>query len=236
MKGFVFDLDNTLFDRYATLTKIITDNFERIRPYINPAYDLPAALSHLLYTESLFITVDNWRGVYKHLVEEHFFNADNLPDYKKAISFIRETFQVTAVNFPFTAELLTQIREKGYKLGIITNGADALQRRKIELLGIGDYFDVIVTSGGYTAEMCGDTSSSLYEKPNPSIFHHTAKLLGVPCDQLYYVGDNPTNDIRGAVAAGYVPIWIRSRSPWPFENKLMPKLNYRSIEGLKELL
>ena len=72
MKGFVFDLDNTLFDRYGTLTKIMTERFDEIRGYLNPAYDLSRALDHALHTERVFVLEFAWKGVYEHLVEEHF--------------------------------------------------------------------------------------------------------------------------------------------------------------------
>lgn len=223
MKGFVFDLDNTLFDRYATLNEVMVRNEERVRPYLNPAYSIEQAAAHLCHTESVYIFNGGWNGIYEALVEERFFHPNRIPEKERAFDFIREQFARIAVNFPDTAQLLTALREKGYKLGIITNGPEKLQSAKIDLLGIRDYFDVIVTSGEYALKMCGDEKNETHYKPNPEIFRYTARLLGEAPEELYYVGDNPINDVQGAASAGYIPIWVSSRSPWMLGMEEYPK-------------
>ena len=236
MKGFVFDLDNTLFDRYATITKVITDNFERIKPHINPAYSAREAAEHLCGTECRYLADGpDWTRIYNTLISEHFFNRDNIPEKQKCFDFILENFHKTAVNFPFTAELMKTLKAKGYKLGIITNGRDELQQTKIDLLGIRGLFDEIITSGGFAKEMCGDELNRDWYKPNTPIFLHMAKLLGEAPEDLYYVGDNPINDVLASKNAGYVPIWVHARSPWPLENELMPR-TVKSVEELADFV
>lgn len=231
MKGFVFDLDNTLFDRYATLTEIMTRHYEAIKDYINPGYDLPRALNHALHTEKLFVQEFAWPGVYEHLVAEHFFNADKTPTWEQFREFVLGNFAKIAVPFSFAKPILDKIRAKGYKVALLTNGTISLQQDKLRLIGLQESFDLIVCA----ARREGDTDFPI-QKPDPAPFLYTAEKLGIAPEELYYVGDNPINDILGAQAAGYVPVWIRAESPWCRPNDQMPALCYDDVRGLEELL
>lgn len=229
MKGFVFDLDNTLFDRYGTLTEIITYHYDAIKKYINPGYDLSRAVSHALHVEKVFVQQFSWRGVYDHLLEEHFFNADCTPTWEQFSEFLLGNFPRFAVPFPFAKPLLEKIRSKGYIVALLTNGSISMQNAKMKLLGLEDAFDLVVCA----SLKDGDIP---IQKPDPAPFLFTAEKLGVAPKDLYYVGDNPINDIQGAQAAGYVPVWIRSQSPWNRSNADLPLLCYDDVRGLEELL
>jgi len=82
-------------------------------------------------------------------------------------------------------------------LGVITNGLDAQQRQKLELLGIANRFKVIVTS-----------DASKLSKPDPRIFHHAAAAIGARPEQCAHVGDDWSRDVEGAAAAGFRAIWL----------------------------
>ncbi len=231
MKGFVFDLDNTLFDRYGTLTEIITCHYDAIKKYINPGYDLPRAVNHALHTEKLFVQESAWRGVYDHLLAEHFFNADCTPSWDQFRNFVLRNFHRFAVPFPFVRPLLEKIRSKGYAVALLTNGGISLQNDKLRLIGLEDAFDLIVCASPKEGD--GDFP---IQKPDPAPFLYTAEKLGIEPKELYYVGDNPINDVQGAQAAGYVPVWIRAQSPWSRPNADLPELCYDDVRGLEELL
>ncbi len=236
MKGFVFDLDNTLYDRYGTIGAFLKMGWDKARPYINPAYDYEKALSHICHTEALFVQ-SGWRPVYEHLVSEHCFHPGNIPSFEQFYDFTFHGFYSVAVNHPYTERVLKKLKEEGYLLAIITNAVDvAYQRNKIKMLGIGHYFDRIVIAGEYSEQMCGDGQNKRYFKPEVPIFHHTAELLQAAPGELYYVGDNAFVDVKGAVDAGYEPVWISSRSPWPFADCPMPQHSFETIEGLLSLI
>ena len=84
--------------------------------------------------------------------------------------------------------------------------------------------------------MTGDPKHPDYKKPNASIFHYTAKKLGIDPSELYYVGDNPKYDVIGAYNGGYTPIWVRSRSPWSIDNKYMPKLIVDNVIDILDIV
>ena len=106
----------------------------------------------------------------------------------------------------------------------------------MDLLGIRELFDIIVVSGECAEKICGDPMDRKYEKPAPDIFLYAAAQLGVKPEELYYVGDNPINDVTGARNAGMVPVWIRSRSPWVLSNAEIPELCFDTVEGCLTLI
>ena len=69
--------------------------------------------------------------------------------------------------FPGAIDLLRTLRERGMKLGIVTNGLSETHREKIALLQISEYFDAIFLS---------DEVGMV--KPDPLLFAHACRTLG----------------------------------------------------------
>lgn len=224
MKGFVFDLDNTLYDRYGTIEAFMRAYEKQMMPYVNPAYDIEKAITHVLHTEPLFMHI-GWKAIYTELVHESFFNSDNTPPYSKFQLFAKRGFTEFAVKFDGIPEFLQELKDRGYTVALLTNADDVkYQYNKLDLLGLRDCFDKIIISGEYAKLVCGDEKNREYEKPDTRIFKYAAAQLNADPSELYYVGDNAINDVMGACNSGFVPIWVRSRSPWVIDNKYMPKI------------
>jgi len=100
--------------------------------------------------------------------------------------------------FPCIADVLTALRRSGYLLGIVTNGVPDLQREKIAGCGLADQFQAAVVSGEID---CG--------KPEPGIFRHICRQLGVEPAACVMVGDNPGRDVLGAHNAGMQSVWVQ---------------------------
>ncbi len=94
-------------------------------------------------------------------------------------------------------ETLDAVRAAGLNVGLITNGPAALQRDKIERFGLQPYMDVIVIEGEFGRG-----------KPDPAVFLHALKSVGVGPAEAWHVGDNLYADISGAQGAGMQGIWI----------------------------
>jgi len=45
-------------------------------------------------------------------------------------------------------------------------------------------------------------------KPDPAIFHAAARAIGAPPDRILMVGDNPEDDVRGAMGAGMIAVHL----------------------------
>jgi HAD superfamily hydrolase (TIGR01549 family) len=103
--------------------------------------------------------------------------------------------------FPGVVDLLRTLRERGIKLGIVTNGLSETHREKIALLQVGEYFDAIFLS---------DEVGMV--KPDPLLFAHACRALGGAPAHAAMVGDRYDRDIRGAMEAGLYTIWFNVRN------------------------
>ncbi|EFH88469.1 HAD family hydrolase [Ktedonobacter racemifer] len=84
-----------------------------------------------------------------------------------------------------------------YALALLTNGAPDLQREKIRASGLESYFDTIAVSGEVGIG-----------KPEPEIFVHVLRELGVAPEQAVMVGDSLPRDIAGSYHSGMRGMWI----------------------------
>ena len=82
-------------------------------------------------------------------------------------------------------------------LGLVTNGASDLQRRKLRALGIEEIFAVVAISGEVGAA-----------KPDGRIFLQALDRLGVAPTDSWHVGDSLARDVGGARAAGMQAVWL----------------------------
>ena len=198
IRAVIFDLDHTLFDRHATLRALVP--FLRERFSVNDAMTDSAVGDLWIYADDRFV-YSGWKYIFAYLVENGVFTEP--PEYADYRTFIFESFARIAVPFPDTLPMLTELKEKGYKIALITNGQHALQYKKLELTGLRYVFDEIIISGDVGVE-----------KPDPEIFLMMLDKLALAPQEAVYVGDNPINDILGAHRAGMKTLWIKSTGVW----------------------
>lgn len=98
--------------------------------------------------------------------------------------------------FDDTDEVLALLKPR-VKLGIVTNGVEGLQRRKVELSGLAHWFDAVAISGAVGIG-----------KPDRGIFDWVAKQLGVRPERCAMVGDNSERDVLGGKNAGMATAWL----------------------------
>jgi putative hydrolase of the HAD superfamily len=100
---------------------------------------------------------------------------------------------------PDAADVLPRLRDR-YRLGCITDGWAAVQRRKLAALGVTPLLDAVVVADDFGRDRW---------KPHPFPFQRCCELLAVdPADALF-VGDNPFRDLPGALRAGLRTARIR---------------------------
>ncbi len=110
-----------------------------------------------------------------------------------------------------------------YELSLITNAEEAVQRPKLEQLGIYPLFETIVYAGHDTEY-----------KPHPEPFERALQERGVACDDALYVGDNFESDVLGADAVGIDTVWVSTESP-PTDDP-PPTVQVDSLAELPSLL
>jgi len=100
--------------------------------------------------------------------------------------------------FANAKETLTTLREKGYRLGLISNTHWRISENLRS--DFRKFLDVIALSYEHG-----------YAKPHPSIFIATLKELGARANHSLHVGDDPIADIQGARSVGMKTAFITRR-------------------------
>jgi len=95
-----------------------------------------------------------------------------------------------------TREMLDWFRERGFKIGIISN-AEGQIKRLIEHVNLEERFDVIV-----------DSAVVGFSKPDSRIFEHAMVSVGANPANSIHVGDLVDIDVVGARAVGITPILV----------------------------
>lgn len=98
---------------------------------------------------------------------------------------------------------LTKLTEAGYRLGVISNFDEWLEKMLIEMQ-IHHSFDVSVISGAEGVE-----------KPDPAIYRLAVDRAGVTADASVHVGDSPALDIEPARHAGMNAVLIDRVGRYP---------------------
>ena len=99
--------------------------------------------------------------------------------------------------FPHVTETLDAFRKEGIRMGILS---DFPPEKKLENLKISGYWDTV---------LCSETVGRL--KPDPASFLELAGSMGMPPEQILYVGNSNSYDVEGASMAGMKTAYIRSK-------------------------
>ena len=99
--------------------------------------------------------------------------------------------------FPGALDLITALRGRGCKLGIVTNGFAATHNEKVDRVGLRPYVDAL-----FLADEMGMV------KPDPEIFRHVCRTLGSEPARTAMVGDRYDRDIIGAGTVGLFTVLI----------------------------
>jgi len=220
VKAAVFDLDHTLFDRYETIKKISP----LIVSMLDVADDVTAKIfaEELSYADKQYVH-KGWRKIHAYLIERNIFKT--IPTYEEYAECVLKCFKTTTAKYDFAIPVLTELKNMGLKIGLITNGDSELQKFKLMSLGMTDCFDEVIISG-----------ETHYEKPDARIFQLMARSLGVKTGEMMYIGDHPLNDVEGSRKAGCIPVWVKTTGTWVFPEIEKPDLQVETVAEIPELI
>lgn len=131
---------------------------------------------------------------------QHDLPAHWLPDLIELLRYHQPSLTLPSSS----RRTLQTLREHGWRVGVLTNGARSIQSAKIDALGLAPLVDVV----GY-ASVLGTGGG----KPDPDVFAWMARTLSVTARRSVFVGDDETCDMRGAMVAGMVPVRCAAWSP-----------------------
>ncbi len=93
-------------------------------------------------------------------------------------------------SFPEVPEVLTALRDRGYRLGIVSNWSWNL-RDRVAQVDLDEFFELVWASA-YAGS----------NKPHPEIFHQSLEQMSLSPERALYVGDSYEHDVIGARNAG----------------------------------
>ena len=120
-------------------------------------------------------------------------------------------------------EVLLYLKEKGYRLSIVSNFDHAPTARELLVkFGIADFFEHIVIS-----EEVG------WRKPHRKIFEFALARLGEDPSDAIFIGDNPEADIMGPSDCGIDSVWVKRKEQFI---QAEPKFIIEDLEDLKKII
>jgi len=158
----------------------------------------------------------NWYAVYEAmgLPKEKWQLADDL--------WVQHYGQQTAQPVAGAQETITGLKQKGYRLGVVSSGSECRVGREIRELGLDNFFETVV---------CNEQMEN--KKPHPEGLETALRSLGCSSEVSCYVGDSP-EDIEMGKRAGMLTVGVRS--DYPTSWKLKSQQPDILIESLTELL
>jgi putative hydrolase of the HAD superfamily len=176
VKAVIFDLDDTLISE----KKYIESGYQHISKLLNNNYYKG---EQDLYKILLGLFSESPKYVFNRILDKL-----GIKYTKEIIIDLVEEFRNHDPNIEFYHDVLPcleYLKQKGVKVGIITDGYANSQRKKLEALKAYEHFDNIIVTDEYGRD---------YWKPHPRSFEEMRKQLNVDFDEMIYVGDNPEKD------------------------------------------
>lgn len=182
IKGVIFDLDDTLYSE---------------KEYVRSGYKVVSDFLGGGYEEKLWEYFEAGKPAIDKLLEE------TNKQYKKAeVLEVYRSHKPEIYLYEGVRELLLELRNKGIKIGIITDGRPEGQRNKIDALGLEEYMDDIIV----TDELGGVQ----FRKPCDIAFRILQNRWRLPASEMIYVADNPSKDFQAPQQLGMKSVWFRN--------------------------
>lgn len=206
IKGVIFDLDDTLYSEKT----YVRSGFKAVSDYLEGEYesklwDFFIAGKPPIDTLLKMLHKENDKSrvleVYrKHIPDIHLY--EDIPD------------------------IIAQLKTRGIKIGIITDGRPEGQRNKIKALGLETIIDDIII----TDELGG----AQFRKPCDIAFRIIQNRWRLPSEQIAYVGDNPLKDFKAPQQLGIKSFWFMNVDGLYYKSN--DCVEYDTIDCITEIL
>lgn len=190
VRAALFDLDDTILDRSGSLHDFVAWQANGM---------LRASVHDPSHFVERFIALDKKGMVWKDKVYESLIDEFNITDW--SVEELLQTYLLTFCAFckprNGAAIAINEFKNRGYKIGLVSNGKSPFQERNFRALGFSQQFDCVIVSEAVDMR-----------KPDKSIFEHACCTVNADINASVFIGDNPIADIKGAKKAGMNTIYI----------------------------
>lgn len=180
IRGVIFDLDDTLYSE----KEYVKSGYKAVSDFLGGGYE-----------EKLWSYFTSGKPAIDLLLKELSRECEKA-EVLNVYRFHKPNIQL----YPGVKELLAELKSKGYKVGIITDGRPEGQRNKIEALGI-EVDDIIITD---------ELGGIQFRKPCDIAFRIMQNRWRMNSSEMVYIGDNACKDFQAPKQLGMKSIWLRN--------------------------
>ncbi|MEY4773666.1 MAG: hypothetical protein RIT40_701 [Planctomycetota bacterium] len=204
LAALLFDIDDTLVPTTEFARRARTN---AVRAMISAGLELPEELVLRELDEVLHEFSSNY---------EHHFDKLLMRLRPKSLERVNPALVVAAgvaayhdtkflelAPFDDVYPLFRDLKRAGVRLGIVTHGWTVKQAEKLVRLGLIPYLDAKAV---FISDQIG------ISKPNPKLYQLALTDMGLPAEQVMYIGDNPEHDLVPPHAIGMRTVWARRAS------------------------
>ena len=211
IKAIIFDAYGTLFDVNSAAEKCKNKIGDKWEPFAN--YWRTTQLEYTWLRSLMNRYQDFWK-----VTEDSLDKSMKL--FKIDTSMKNELLDLYKVlsTFPEVKETLQKLKEKKYKLVILSNGTHALIKELVDTNNLGGIFDDVISV----------EEVKIY-KPHSNVYNIPIKKYQIEKKQFAYLSAN-TWDVSAAGNFGFNAVWV-NRNKNIFDN-----LDYKPIIEIKNLI
>ncbi len=198
LKGLVFDLDDTLYPQ----SDYKRSGFRAVSKWLEKHQNLNAEQSYAALEQIL-----QTKGASYPCFFDDFVKKKQRPSsLAKEMTQIFIAHQPQLQCYPGVNQLLEQLRNH-YLLGILTDGRESSQEKKLLALHLHNKVDAVLLS-----------DSLNLNKPAEELFHWFEEKFNLCGSQLAYIGDNPKKDFLGANRRDWLTIRVLTGEHAPLQS------------------
>lgn len=166
IKGVIFDLDDTLYSE----KEYVRSGYKAVSDYLGGGYE-----------DKLWSFFEDGKPAIDELLKEL-----GLENEKAVVLKVYRSHKPNIHLYPGVAEMIKNLKAKGIKVGIITDGRPEGQRNKLNVLGL-IVDDVIITD---------ELGGVQFRKPCDIAFRILVTRWRLNPADVVYIGDNPSKDFQ----------------------------------------
>lgn len=203
IKGVIFDLDDTLYSE----KEYVRSGYKAVSDYLGSGHE-----------ERLWGFFEKGKPAIDELLKELGREKE-----KAEVLDIYRSHKPNIHLYPGATEMISNLKDRGIKVGIITDGRPEGQRNKLEALGL-EVDDVIITD---------ELGGIQFRKPCDIAFRIMMTRWRMNPADVIYVGDNPIKDFQAPQQLGMRSLWFKNADGLYHneENAGYPSIN--SIENIQ---
>jgi putative hydrolase of the HAD superfamily len=139
---------------------------------------------------------ETWRDYFHIILSKVGIPLDDRVEVVDSLWEAHQKFGLWTVAIEGAPETVTELKSRGFRIGVVSNAEGRVQQ-DLEAAGYRGLLETVVDS-----HIVG------VEKPDPEIFRIAMDRMKALPESTVYVGDLPSVDVAGALAAGVAPILL----------------------------